>query len=153
MATQWITCVTCHARIIVVVVLIHGAVVLILGGFRGRGRGSHAPPFPCIVEKIDQPSLERFFFQVFFGGGGVGVACALPQCFRPPLSEFSGCAFDKVSSFLSEYLLSCYRHWRSLRNLATSLVSSIKSIVSLIFLLFLFILIAALLGMQIFGGK
>lgn len=45
------------------------------------------------------------------------------------------------------------RHWRSLRNLATSLVSSIKSIVSLIFLLFLFILIAALLGMQIFGGK
>nr|XP_058951235.1 voltage-dependent N-type calcium channel subunit alpha-1B-like isoform X1 [Pocillopora verrucosa]XP_058951236.1 voltage-dependent N-type calcium channel subunit alpha-1B-like isoform X1 [Pocillopora verrucosa]XP_058951237.1 voltage-dependent N-type calcium channel subunit alpha-1B-like isoform X1 [Pocillopora verrucosa]XP_058951238.1 voltage-dependent N-type calcium channel subunit alpha-1B-like isoform X1 [Pocillopora verrucosa] len=45
------------------------------------------------------------------------------------------------------------RHWRSLRNLATSLVSSIKSIVSLIFLLFLFILIAALLGMQIFGGR
>ncbi|KAJ7334442.1 Voltage-dependent L-type calcium channel subunit alpha-1D [Desmophyllum pertusum] len=45
------------------------------------------------------------------------------------------------------------RHWSRLRNLATSLVSSIKSIVSLIFLLFLFILIAALLGMQIFGGK
>lgn len=49
--------------------------------------------------------------------------------------------------------LFCSRHWRSLRNLATSLVSSIRSIVSLIFLLFLFILIAALLGMQIFGGK
>ena len=61
--------------------------------------------------------------------------------------------FEKKLWFQLMILFLSFRHWRSLRNLATSLVSSIKSIVSLIFLLFLFILIAALLGMQIFGGK
>ena len=44
------------------------------------------------------------------------------------------------------------RYWSSLRNLLVSLVSSMKSIISLLLLLFLFILIAALLGMQLFGG-
>ena len=45
-----------------------------------------------------------------------------------------------------------FRYWSSLRNLLVSLVSSMKSIISLLLLLFLFILIAALLGMQLFGG-
>ena len=55
-----------------------------------------------------------------------------------------------ISSFESNHR--CSRYWSSLRNLLVSLVSSMKSIISLLLLLFLFILIAALLGMQLFGG-
>jgi voltage-dependent calcium channel L type alpha-1D len=45
------------------------------------------------------------------------------------------------------------RYWSSLRNLVISLLNSMKSIASLLLLLALFIIIAALLGMQLFGGK
>ena len=40
-----------------------------------------------------------------------------------------------------------------MRNLVVSLLNSMKSIASLLLLLGLFIIIAALLGMQMFGGK
>jgi hypothetical protein len=40
-----------------------------------------------------------------------------------------------------------------LRNLVVSLLNSMRSIASLLLLLGLFIIIAALLGMQLFGGK
>jgi voltage-dependent calcium channel L type alpha-1D len=45
------------------------------------------------------------------------------------------------------------RYWTSLRNLVVSLLNSMRSIASLLLLLGLFIIIAALLGMQLFGGK
>lgn len=45
------------------------------------------------------------------------------------------------------------RYWTSLRNLVVSLLNSMRSIASLLLLLALFIIIAALLGMQLFGGK
>ena len=45
------------------------------------------------------------------------------------------------------------RYWTSLRNLVVSLLTSMRSIASLLLLLGLFIIIAALLGMQLFGGK
>ncbi len=45
------------------------------------------------------------------------------------------------------------RYWSSLRNLVISLMNSMKSIASLLLLLSLFIIIAALLGMQMFGGR
>lgn len=40
-----------------------------------------------------------------------------------------------------------------MRNLVASLLNSMRSIASLLLLLALFIMIAALLGMQMFGGK
>merc|ERR1719334_2771842 len=45
------------------------------------------------------------------------------------------------------------RYWASMGNLVKSLVNSIASINALLVLLILFIFIAALLGMQIFGGR
>ena len=45
------------------------------------------------------------------------------------------------------------RYWDSMGNLVKSLVNSIASIAALLVLLMLSIFIAALLGMQIFGGK
>ncbi|KFW85831.1 Voltage-dependent L-type calcium channel subunit alpha-1S, partial [Manacus vitellinus] len=45
------------------------------------------------------------------------------------------------------------RYWTSLSNLVASLLNSVRSIASLLLLLFLFITVAALLGMQLFGGK
>ena len=45
------------------------------------------------------------------------------------------------------------RYWDSMGNLVKSLVNSIASIAALLVLLMLSIFIAALLGMQIFGGR
>jgi len=45
------------------------------------------------------------------------------------------------------------RYWEDMNDFATALLNSISNILSLLLLLFIFILIAALLGMQAFGGK
>ena len=55
-------------------------------------------------------------------------------------------------SISSQYTMTS-RYWDSMGNLVKSLVNSIASIAALLVLLMLSIFIAALLGMQIFGGK
>ena len=52
----------------------------------------------------------------------------------------------------SQYTMTS-RYWDSMGNLVKSLVNSIASIAALLILLMLSIFIAALLGMQIFGGR
>ena len=57
-----------------------------------------------------------------------------------------------ITQFVPWYMMTS-RYWDSMGNLVKSLVNSIASIAALLVLLMLSIFIAALLGMQIFGGR
>ena len=60
------------------------------------------------------------------------------------------------SVFLLQRLIRVFRYtryWEDMNDLANALINSIGSILSLLVLLFIFMVIAALLGMQLFGGR